>query len=91
LVTPTGVSSTFEVGTVTLVWTIHPTGVQAEFNMGTVTVTGTAKVIPTGVEVAAAVGDLKLTIWNGVPDTGGSSWSVVDDSNTSTWIEVNTG
>jgi len=38
-----------------------------------------------------AVGDPKLTIWNGVPDTGGGSWSAVDDSNTSTWIEVNTG
>jgi hypothetical protein len=91
LVTPTGVSSTFAVGTVTLVWTILPTGVQAQFNMGTVTVTGTAVVSPSGLAMEAAVGVPKLTIWNGVPDTGGGAWSVVDDSNTSTWIEVNTG
>jgi len=59
--------------------------------MGTVTVTGTANIALTGVAMEAAVGTPKLTIWNGVPDTGGGSWSVVDDSNTSTWIEVNTG
>jgi hypothetical protein len=76
-VTPTGVSSTFSVGTVILESIYFPAGVQATFALGTVTVTGTANVIPTGVEAVFAVGDLKLTIWNGVDDSATNTWTVV--------------
>jgi hypothetical protein len=51
--------------------------VQATFGLGTVTVAASALVIPTGVSIAAQVGDPKLTIWNGVDDSSGNSWTVV--------------
>ena len=33
--------------------------------------------IQTGVEAVFAVGDLKLTIWNGVDDSATNTWTVV--------------
>ena len=77
MVIPTGVSSTFSVGTVTLESRYFPTGVSATFALGTTTVTGTAVVIPTGVQAVFATGDLKLTIWNGVDDSSANTWTVV--------------
>ena len=74
---PTGVSSTFSPGSVVLESRYFPEGVGATFSIGTATVTGTANVIPTGVEAVFAVGDLKLTIWNGVDDSATNAWTVV--------------
>ena len=76
-VTPTGVSSTFSVGSVTLESTYFPAGVQATFALGTATIIADANVIPTGVEATFAVGELKLTIWNGVDDSSTNTWTVV--------------
>ena len=77
VVSPTGVSSTFSVGDVTLESRYFPTGVQATFGLGTVTIIASAVVIPTGVAITSAVGDPKLTIWNGVPDSSANTWTVV--------------
>jgi len=71
------VSSTFAVGSVTLESRYFPAGVQATFGLGTVTVVASALVIPDGVSITSAVGDPKLTIWNGVDDSSGNSWTVV--------------
>jgi hypothetical protein len=76
-VIPTGVYSTANLGTVTLVWTIHPTGVSADVALGTVTVSGTAVVTPTGVAANVAVGTPILTIWNKVDDSASNTWTVV--------------
>ena len=77
LYVPTGVSATFSPGSVVLESRYFPDGVGATFALGTATVTGTATVIPTGVEAVFAVGDLKLTIWNGVDDSATNTWTVV--------------
>ena len=77
LYVPTGVSATFSPGSVVLESKYAVTGVESTFALGTATVSGTATVIPTGVEAVFAVGDLKLTIWNGVDDSATNTWTVV--------------
>jgi hypothetical protein len=80
LVTPTGVSSTSSVGSITPVSTYTVNGVSSTASAGTISdITGTATVIPTAVVLTATTGSPILVVW-----------SEIDTGTTVTWTEIET-
>jgi hypothetical protein len=96
VVDATGVAGTGAVGSVTAIGAaiVLPTGVTATGYVGQVTVIGTGVAVDvqvTGVYAVGYVGTVAATIpWTAVDASNTTTWSPVNDAQTSIWTEITT-